>query len=99
MPLTRKQKAKEKRSRQSDVMSDLENMNVMLGNYPRNRSDDELNENIEIDSRCNGTRTDMARNCEVFRSLLNTEDRIENEVTVDTSRFLVQKYRNKCQGN
>ena len=88
MPSTRKQTAEEKRSRQSDVMSDLESMNVMLGNYPGNRSDEELNENIEMDSRSNGTRTDMARNWEDFRSLLNTEDRIENEVTVDTSRFI-----------
>ena len=48
MPSTRKQKAKEKRSRQSDVMSDLKNMSVMLGKYPENRSDEELNENIEI---------------------------------------------------
>ena len=31
MPSTRKQKAKEKRSRQSDVMSDLENVDIMLG--------------------------------------------------------------------
>ena len=43
MPSTRKQKAKENRSRQSDVMSDLENMNVILENYPENRSDEELN--------------------------------------------------------
>ena len=34
MSSTRKQKAKEKRSRQSDVMSDLENWDVMLGNFP-----------------------------------------------------------------
>ena len=33
MPSTRKQKAKEKRSRQSDVMSDIENLDAMLGNY------------------------------------------------------------------
>ena len=30
----------------------------------------------------------MARNSEDFRSLLNTENRIENEVTIDTSRFI-----------
>ena len=66
MPSTRKQKAREKRSRQSDVMSDLEDMNVMLGNYPGNPSDEELNENVETDSRSNETRTDMARNCEDF---------------------------------
>ena len=75
MPSTRKQKAREKRSRQSDVMSDLENMNVMLGNYPENQSDVDLNENVEVDSRSNGTRTDMVRNCEDFRTLLASEDR------------------------
>ena len=88
MSSTRRQKAKEKRSRQSNMMSDLEDMNVMLGNYPGNSSDEELNENIEIDPRSNGTRTDMARNCEDFRSLLNTENRIGNEVTIDTSRCI-----------
>ena len=33
MPSARKQKAREKRSRQSDVMSDIENLDVMLGTY------------------------------------------------------------------
>ena len=33
MPSTRKQKAREKRSRQSNVMSDIENLDVMLGNF------------------------------------------------------------------
>ena len=36
MPSTRKQKARDKRCRQSDVMSDFENMDVMLGNFPKN---------------------------------------------------------------
>ena len=36
MPSTRKQKAREKRSRQPDVMSDIENLDVMLGNYQEN---------------------------------------------------------------
>ena len=83
---TRKRKAKEKRSRQSDLMSDLENMNVMLGNYSENHSDEELNENIEVDSRSNGTRTDMVRNCEDFRTLLTSEDRIRSEIPVETTR-------------
>ena len=30
----------------------------------------------------------MARNCEDFRSIRITENRIENEVTIDTSRFI-----------
>ena len=47
MPSTRKQKARENRSRQSDLMSDLEDINVMMRNYPGNCSDEELNGNIE----------------------------------------------------
>ena len=37
MPSTRKEKAREKRSRQSDVMSDIENLDVMLGSYQRDK--------------------------------------------------------------
>ena len=33
MPSTRKQKAREKRSRQSEVMSDVEILDLMLRNY------------------------------------------------------------------
>ena len=39
MPSTRKQKAREKRSRQSDVMSDIENLDVMLGSYQRENNE------------------------------------------------------------
>ena len=46
MPSTRKQKAKEKRSRQSDVISDNENLDVMLGSYQRENSESQ-NENDE----------------------------------------------------
>ena len=67
MPSTRKQKVEEKRSRQSDVMSDVENMDVMLGNYLRSQLDGELDENVDIDSRSNGPRQDMVRNCEDYR--------------------------------
>ena len=87
MPSTRKQKAREKRSRQSDVMSDLERMNVMLGNYLENQSDVDLNEN-EVDSMSNGTRTDMVRNCEDFRTLLASEDRNICETTMETNRLI-----------
>ena len=54
MPSTRKQKAKEKRSRQSDVMSDIENLDVMLESYQRDNSEiqDRTSEN-EIDSESN----------------------------------------------
>ena len=49
MPSTRKQKAKEKRSRQSDVLSDIENLDVMLGNYSNSEiRDQEAVDHIEI---------------------------------------------------
>ena len=81
----------EKRSRQSDVMSDLEKMNVMLGNSPENQSDVDLNENVEVDSRSNGTRTDMVRNCEDFRTLLTSEDRNRCGTTMETNRLISEE--------
>ena len=44
MPSTRKQKAIERRSRQVDLMSDVENVDIMLGSYSR---DDEENNGSE----------------------------------------------------
>ena len=44
MPSTRKQKAKERRSRQSDIMSDIENLDVTLGSYQRDNCSNQ-NEN------------------------------------------------------
>ena len=50
MPSTRKQKAREKRSRQSDVMSDIENLDVMLRSYQRENNEfrGENNENTLV---------------------------------------------------
>ena len=54
MPSTRRQKAKEKRSKPSDMMSHLENMDVMLVNYPEeNYEVPGGNDENEIDSRSN----------------------------------------------
>ena len=53
MPSTRKQKAKEKRSRQSEILSDIENLDVMLGSYQRDNSEmqDGTSENgIDLES-------------------------------------------------
>ena len=91
MPSTRKQKAREKRSRQSDVMSHLENIIVMLGKYPEYQSDVDLNENVEVDSRSNGTRTDMVGNCEDFRTLLTSEERNRCETTMETNRLIAEE--------
>ena len=49
-------KAREKRSRQSDVMSDLEHFDVMLRVYPRNQLDEQSeDENVQIDLSANGS--------------------------------------------
>ena len=72
-------------------MSDLENMNVMLGNYQENQSDIDLNENVEMDLRSNGTRTDMVRNCEDFRTLLTSEGRNRYEIPTETNRLITEE--------
>ena len=45
MPSTRKQKAKERRSRQLDMLSDVENIGIMLGSYSREDEDNNASEN------------------------------------------------------
>ena len=42
MPSTRKQKAKARKSREKDMMSDFENMDVMIGNENSNPTEREL---------------------------------------------------------
>ena len=88
MPSTRRQKAKEKRSRQSDVMSDLEKIDKMLGNYSRNELDSQLGEKeTEIDLGSDGL---QAANpiSEDIRSLINTNSREKSEITIETARLI-----------
>ena len=50
MPSTRKQKAEARKSREMDMMSDFENLNVMLGNSNNNPIERELAESIDQSS-------------------------------------------------
>ena len=79
MPSTRKHKAKEKRSRQSDVMSDIENLDVMLGNYANSdiRVQDTVDQKLTL--------SQVESN---YRSLLNTNLSENSEITVETSRAI-----------
>ena len=89
MPSTRKQKAKEKCFRQSVVMSDLENMDIMLGNYSRNDVDCQSEERaIEGDFESNGLQGVNTPNSEDFRSLINTNSRENTEITRETARMI-----------
>ena len=89
MPSTRKQKAKEKRSRQSDVMSDIENLDVMLGSYQRDNSEmqDRTSEN-EIDSESNRRGGRSNQNENNYRSYLNTNLSENSCLTVETSKAI-----------
>ena len=88
MPSTRKQKAKVKRSRQSDVMSDLKNVDIMLGNYSRNELDSQLGDReTELDLESNGLQTANPTS-EDFRSLIITNSRENSEITIETARLI-----------
>ena len=89
MPSTRKPKAKEKRSRQSDAMSDLDNMEIMLRNYSRNDLDCQSGEReAEGDLESNGLQTANATS-EDFRCLVNTISRENSEITrLQTARMI-----------
>ena len=72
MPSTRKQKTREKRSRQADVLSDMEYLDVMLGSYSRNETESLLSEDEQnSDRKSNGRQTITNPNGKDYRTLLN----------------------------
>ena len=89
MPSTRKQKAKERRSRQSDIMSDIENLDVMLGSYQRDNSlAQNENDEGEIDLRSTRHEENANQNESDYRSYLNTNLSENSCLTVETSRAI-----------
>ena len=89
MPPTRKQKARKKRSRQSDVMSDIENLDVMLGIYQESdqvRDENLSNTDFDLESRrLQREANSISGN---FKSLLNTNTSENSEITAETSRAI-----------
>ena len=95
MPSTRKQKAKERRSRQLDIMSDVENVDVMLGSYTRNEDRDDQSENeLNLDSESGGPQRNSNLTGEDFRSL-HTNSRENSEITVETTRLINEEIFNQ----
>ena len=89
MPSTRKQKAREKRSRQSDIMSDIENLDIMMGNYQE--SDQVRDENLSdtgLDLESRKPNKEINSNSGNFRTLLNTNTSESSEITVETNRAI-----------
>ena len=69
-------------------MSDLENVDIMLGNYSRNELDSQLGEReTELDLESNGPQTANPIS-EDFRSLINTNSRENSEITIETARLI-----------
>ena len=96
MPSTRKQKAKERRSRQLGMLSDVENVDIMLGSYSRDDEEDNGSENeANLDS--GSSRPQQSSNVigEDFRSLLNTNSRENSEATIQTTRMINEKISNQ----
>ena len=96
MPSTRKQKAREKRSRQSDVMSDIENLDVRLGNYQENeqfREGDVTEGEIDLGSERRQRNTVPVESN--YGSLLNTNLSEKSEITVETSRAINSEISSK----
>ena len=89
MPSTRKQKVKEKRSRQTDVMSDIENLDVMLGKYSNSEiRDQDTVDHIEVDSESRAQQWGLGQTDGNYRLLLNTNPSENSEITVETSRLI-----------
>ena len=89
MPSTRKQKAKERRSRQSDIMSDIENLDVMLGSYQSDYCETQNeNDGVGIDSRSNRHEENSNQNENDYRPYLNTNLRENSCLTVETSKAI-----------
>ena len=96
MPSTRKQKAKEHRSRQMDLMSDVENVDIMLGSYSRDENGNDGSENeVNLDSGSSRPQQNSNLVGEDFRSLLNTNSRENSEITIETTRMICEEISNQ----
>ena len=69
-------------------MSDLEKVDIMLGNYSRNELDSQLGEReTEFDRESNGLQAANTIS-EDFRSLINSNSRENSEITIETARLI-----------
>ena len=96
MPSTRKQRAKERRSRQLDMLSDVENVDIMLGSYSRDDEENNVSENeMNLDS--GSSRPQQSSNVlgEGFRSPPNTNSRENSEITFETTRLINEEVSNQ----
>ena len=95
MPSTRKQKAEERRSRQLDIMSDVENVDVMLGSYSINNEENDLGKkDMNLDSESSRPQRNSNVTGEDSRSLL-TNSRENSEAKIETTRLINEEIANQ----
>ena len=95
MPSTRKQKAKERSSRQLDIMSDVKTVDVMLGSYSRNDEVNDQSENeLNLDSEFSRPQRNSNVTGEDFRSLL-TNSMENSEIIIETTRLINEEISNQ----
>ena len=99
MPSTRRQKAKERHSRQLDIMSDVENFDVMVGSYGSYSREDERSDqsDSELNLDSGSIRPQQNSNLvgEDFRSLLNPNSRENSEMTIETTGMISEEISNQ----
>ena len=96
MPSTRKPNARETRSRQSDVMSDSENVDIMLGSFSRKEVRNEQNKSdVDVDLESSRLQRITVIVSEDFRSPLNTNSKENNEMTIETTRTINDEITNQ----
>ena len=78
------------------MMSDVENVEIMIGNYSRNRDGSEQSES-ELNLDLGSNRPQQSSNLigEDFRSLHNTNSRENSEMTVETNRLKNEEISNQ----
>ena len=92
MPSTRKQKAKERRSRQFDMLSDVENVDIMLGRYSRDDEENNASENeVNLDSGSSRPQQSSKVIGEDFGSSLNTNSRENSQISIETTRMISEE--------
>ena len=93
---TRKQNARYKRSRQSDVMSDMKYLDVILGSYSRKEISSQIRGNVEdMDQRSNERQANTNPSGEDFRTLLNTNSVGSSEITSETVKMINSEITNQ----
>ena len=77
------------------MLSDVENVDIKLGSYSRDNEENNASENeINIDSGSNQPQQ-SSNVIEDFRSLLNTNSRENNEITIETTRMINEENSNQ----